>query len=150
MAKETNLEEMSDKLIMFFPLFYKKSMKIWHKSQGDKSPNQYYMTLGIVMKHGPIAMTEIGNMLCISKPNTTFVINKLISEGKLERFPDKEDRRIINIAITEKGRKYIDENKARAKDNLKKSLAKLTKPELQTLYDSIENLNKILSKMDEE
>ena len=150
MSKDANLEEMSEKLIMFFPLFYKKAMKIWHKSQGDKLPNQYYMTLGIVMKNGPVPMKEIGNLLCISKPNTTFVINKLISEGKLERLPDNRDRRIINISITEKGKEYLKQNKERAKANLKKSLAKLSKKELDTLYESIDNLNGILSKIGEE
>lgn len=150
MNKETNIEELSDKLIMFFPFFYKKAMKIWHKSLGDKLPNQYHMTLGIVMKQGPIPMTELGNMLCTSKPNTTFIINKLIEEGKLERLPDKEDRRIINITITEKGKKYLLQNKEKARENLKISLAKLSKQELTTLYESIENLNSILSKIGEE
>jgi DNA-binding MarR family transcriptional regulator len=148
MARVTNLDETSDKLIVFFPLFYKKAMKVWHQAQGNKLPNQYYMTLGMLIEHGPMQMSEIGNLLSISKPNTTFVVNKLIAEGKIERLHDKEDRRIINVSVTEKGREFFNEHKKNIKKNLKENLSKLSEEELNTLNNSIDRLNSIFSKID--
>jgi DNA-binding MarR family transcriptional regulator len=149
MAGETNrLEDATDKLIVFFPLFYKKAMKVWQQAQGNKLPNQYYTTLGMLIKHGPMPMSDVGNLLCISKPNTTFVVNKLITEGKIERLNDKKDRRIINISITDKGREYFNEHKKNIKKNLKETLSNLSEEELNTLNNSIDRLNSLFSKID--
>ena len=53
--------------------------------------------------------TNCVNLLEISKPNVTPLIDKLIVLGFVQREPDQSDRRVIKISITEAGRRYTDE-----------------------------------------
>ncbi|WP_319579172.1 MarR family transcriptional regulator [uncultured Methanospirillum sp.] len=63
--------------------------------------------LGILEITGSQSMTELCNQMFISKPYMTRLVDSLVSEGSVERHPDVKDRRVINISMTEEGKKYL-------------------------------------------
>jgi DNA-binding MarR family transcriptional regulator len=64
-----------------------------------------YDTLLHVYEAGPegIRMTDLSEVLVVSKSGLTSIVDRLEKRGLLRRIPDADDRRAIRIAITDSG-----------------------------------------------
>jgi DNA-binding MarR family transcriptional regulator len=143
------LDQIADDMVSFIPLYHKKLMRKDNISPDMVQMKSQYPILLTLLKEDELPMSEIGKHLCISKPHMTALIDKLIEEKKVERLPDKEDRRVIKIGITKKGKDYLAECKKAAREIIKKNIKNLNDKDLLTLHESIENIKKIVSKIDE-
>ena len=65
----------------------------------------------------------------------------------MERQMDIDDRRMINIMLTIKGRAILEERDSNIKKATKETLSCLTDEELEALSDSLEKMRTILSKL---
>ena len=92
-------------------------------------------------------IAEIGERLQIPKPQMTHLIDRLESLELVSRQTDAGDRRIINIALTGKGRRIIEELDGVIKSSIKEKLAGLTEAELKEMSVSLRRLGEILSKL---
>ena len=63
-------------------------------------PHSHIKVLFYLIHHGPISISKMAKELCISKPNMTPVIDKLVEEGLVTRDYDPTDRRVILIKHT--------------------------------------------------
>jgi len=90
-------------LLALMPFYHKHIMKTGYGISGMQAAQ--YRVLGVLMKAGSLPVSEIGRRLYISKPYMTALIDTLIEEGFVKRQPDLTDRRVINITITEQGKK---------------------------------------------
>jgi DNA-binding MarR family transcriptional regulator len=77
----------------------------------------------------------------------TALADSLIAAGLVERLPDPSDRRVINIAITEKGKKHLHHSVTVYKHDLKERLAELDKYDIDILCTAAEDLQRILVKI---
>jgi DNA-binding MarR family transcriptional regulator len=145
---EKKLEDISDRLHLFLPFFYRKVMA-WHKNVEGLSP-AHYMIMGNLMRTGSMSMSELGRKICISKPGMTFLTDRLINDGKLERSYDVNDRRIINLSLTENGKEFMRKHRIEEKEEIKKNLSKLSDSELNTLCESLGSIREIFMKVCEE
>ncbi|MDD5313015.1 MAG: MarR family transcriptional regulator [Dehalococcoidia bacterium] len=107
-----------------------------------------YHVLSMLMIQGILPTSAIGGRLGISKPNVTSLVDRLIELGYAERRPDASDRRVINIAVTEKGRRFIANRKRQARNSIKRYLAVLQPAEIEDLAVALESFRKIISKID--
>jgi len=62
------------------------------------------------------SMKDVADMLRITGPSATVMIDRLVESGELVRTEDKEDRRVVRIGITEAGKKIL-------KNGIKDSIA---------------------------
>ena len=106
-----------------------------------------YRMLGLLIKKGPLSMSEIGRFLYVSKPSMTALADSLIDDGLVERRRDPADRRVINIAITPKGKKYVTQFFASFKSSVKTLLADLDDKDVNDLCRSLADLRRILEKI---
>ncbi|MFI1584821.1 MarR family winged helix-turn-helix transcriptional regulator [Embleya sp. NPDC020630] len=51
----------------------------------------------------PLGMRELGRRMCCEPPNVTFVVDRLVERGLVERRPHPKDRRAKLIALTPEG-----------------------------------------------
>jgi DNA-binding MarR family transcriptional regulator len=107
------------------------------------SPGAFYM-LGVLKHNGIQSMSEIGKKLAMSKPNVTSLVDKIVAEEWAERLPDENDRRIINIRITEKGIQAFDSFKRDMSDEMYRKLEVFQEDELEVLRDSSEKIKDML------
>ena len=135
---EEKLNRMVDDLYLFFPLFRKKLFK--YKKN---------LMLKVLKKQGELPMSEIGRLVYISKSNMTSLIDKLVEEGLVERLPDKNDRRVINIALTDKGKDLLRNWRKHSNNEIKMNLSTLSDEDLEKFYNSVENIKDILLRMDD-
>ena len=118
------------------------------RSAGYKWRNIH--TLGVLMKYDSMPMSEIGSRLYISRPYMTRLADLMIADGLVERRPDPADRRVINLAITEKGKIYLKQSLSWLKQDLKESLADIDDSDIEKLCTALENTYQILSKLRQE
>ncbi len=143
---EPQMEEMVNNLVRYFPIFYQK-ITTPEEATSKQRLNIHYQILGILEHYNDLPISYIGKKLHISKPNMTTQIDKLAEEGMVTRLPDKKDRRIIRIKITPKGKRFIETSKKEVEIIIKKNLSPLNNEELESLYQSTENIKKILLKI---
>lgn len=138
------LNQMVDDLYMLFPLFKKKLLK---HEKTDRLPPSYYHVLKVLMKHGELPMSEVGRMVYISKSNMTSLIDKLVENRLVKRLPDKRDRRVINIDITDKGIELLMNWRKLSNEDIKMNLSTISDDELEKFYDSVETMKIIILKI---
>ena len=84
--------------------------------------------------------------LCISKPNMTPVIYKLVEEGLVTRDYDPTDRRVILIQTTPKALEFLKETQDYVKEIIKEKLSSLNDEDINTLSTSLESLLSVIKK----
>ena len=57
---------------------------------------------------GPLPQKTIGKKLLLSKSNVVAIVDALESNGFVRRQQDSDDRRVVNVSITDEGRRYIE------------------------------------------
>jgi DNA-binding MarR family transcriptional regulator len=58
---------------------------------------------------GGFTFVELSRLLLVTSGNLTGIVDRLQQQRLVERQPDGRDRRVIRVALTEKGRRVTDE-----------------------------------------
>jgi len=103
--------------------------------------------LRILRFEGTLNVTGIGQKLLIRGPQMTYLIDNLVDQGMVERVPDPNDRRVINIVLTDKGRKILESHEKTIIDSISANLSALSEDELKELSTSLRSLKEILSRL---
>jgi DNA-binding MarR family transcriptional regulator len=96
-----------------------------------------------------LSMGELCKMANIKMPSMTEVVDRFEKEGILERIRNNEDRRVVKVKMTEKGKKMHKEVLKRRADELTKMFGVLTTEDRTKLVDSLKNVSEILIKVTE-
>jgi len=91
-----------------------------------------------------ITMGELGEKVSMSLPTLTRAINRLVDESLVLRQNDKDDRRIVRVALASKARSIMKKFKDQRRQLLTSLLSGLTRQEREKFVAMIENLFGIL------
>ena len=143
---DTSIDRILENLLHLLPVLHKKLIK---KDLGDDQCNLTRLHFAImgILHHGSMNVTELAKMLAIPKSQMTLLIDQLVKLDIVERFPDTEDRRVINLALTNHGKALLDDMKQKIKKNIKETLSGLTPEELAEMSRALEALRTIISKL---
>jgi DNA-binding MarR family transcriptional regulator len=144
---DDKLNTIADNILLFFPFFYRKILRVTHVKSRVNPINMQFHVLSMLMVQGTMPTSAIGKRLGISNPNVTSLVDRLIERGYAERRPDVSDRRVINIAVSEKGRWFIASRKRMARNSIKRNLAVLQPAEIEDLSLALESFSRIISKI---
>ncbi len=143
---ETNaIDRIIENLIYLYPLL-SKSLTRSLRAKTNLNPGSLYI-LGMLSKYEMLSMSEIGCKLSMPKPHVTAQVDKLIAENMAERLFDSNDRRIINIRMTAKGKEDFKAIKLEISMEMRSRIEKLDSIKLSTLYDSTQQVREILSEI---
>ena len=146
-AERKKLEAIADGFMDSFPAFFRRvSRGATHPSARKFDPSRF--VLKAVQIHGPVRMSKIGRQMGISKPYMTALVDKLINDGLVERGSDPDDRRVVNVKITDAGKEEIEDFMKSAREAIIKSISSLDSEDISTLHEMMQNLRGIISKMD--
>jgi DNA-binding MarR family transcriptional regulator len=101
----------------------------------------------VVLVEKKATMTELSNEILIPKQQMTPLIDKLVSEGFVQREYDAIDRRIIRISITPLGLDILVKIKEKALAVLETKLKKLDQNDLLCLNKALTDICKIINKI---
>lgn len=96
-----------------------------------------------------LSMGELCKMANIKMPSMTEVVDRFEKEGILERIRDNEDRRVVKVKMTVKGKKMHKEVLRRRANELTKMFGVLTTEDRTKLVESLKNVSEILIKVTE-
>ena len=106
---------------------------------------QHYTILELLKENGQLYVTEFVDILSITKPQMTSLIDKLIKMGYVNRTNDMNDRRKIYISATPKGKMITSEINKTIDNKIDKYLFELTQKELEELQKGLLILQKLCS-----
>lgn len=102
----------------------------------------------IVDRYGEVIMSQISDYLNAPLSTTTGLVNRLVKNGYLQRERSDEDRRIVTIQLTDKGKTMMRELKATLESYLERFNALLSAEERQVLFKIIMKIVNELSRKD--
>jgi len=141
MAK-LKIDIIAENLISIHPLLYKSISKPL-RTKTSVTPAGMFV-LGRLKRHGMLSMSDIGKYLAMPKPHITVIVDRLIEEGYVKRQSDPNDRRIVNILITENGLRDFEQIKLVVSETLKSKLLLLSDEELEILATASQQVKEIL------
>ena len=105
----------------------------------------HFMVMKMLQEKEKFYVTEIVQMLGITKSQMTASVDKLLKLGYVERWADTADRRKIYVSITKDGNKITKKIITRIKDRFYEDIKVLTQNELDELEKGLKVLNKLCS-----
>lgn len=144
---ETMIEEQAVEVLLRLMEFYHEKLFKAEKQTCSGIQAAQFRVLFHLTTVPMISMSALGNMLYISKPYLTTLIDSLIKEDLVERHPDPHDRRVINIRLTEKGREKLESLRSILKNQIREVVSGLKESELTELCSHGERLISIVSKI---
>jgi DNA-binding MarR family transcriptional regulator len=82
--------------------------------------------------------TEIGRHLVVQRPDITRLVDRLIDEGLTERARSTEDRRVVLVRITRRGRSLVDSLDEPVRDLHARQLGHMSPKQLNQLSRLLE------------
>ncbi|MBQ7933519.1 MAG: MarR family transcriptional regulator [Lachnospiraceae bacterium] len=94
---------------------------------------------------GPDSMSTIAKKLSVTVGTLTTNMNGLEKKGYILRERSLEDKRVVLVTLTEKGRKAFYHHRDFHKKMIRALVKDLNQEEMQVLYRCLENLNEFLT-----
>ena len=110
-------------------------------------PLNQFGALMVIFTEEAVSISDISNILNISKQQMTTVIDKLVRNGMVQKSPDPHDRRRSVITMTAAGQKIIDDQNERVRLLFTQHIQQLDEDETAQLSQSILTFNYLLEKM---
>lgn len=93
----------------------------------------FFCASSIMANRQSMTMSELGEAMEAPLSTTTGLVDWLVEIGYVRRLPDPEDRRVVRISLTEKGRQTQQVFSGHIKSSLKRFMSRLTVDDLKTL-----------------
>jgi DNA-binding MarR family transcriptional regulator len=91
-------------------------------------------------EEGGFTFVELSRLLLVTSGNLTGIVDRLVQQRLVERRPDVHDRRVIRVALTERGRRLTDELLPAHAADLQEILSFMPRPALSQLSDLLGRL----------
>lgn len=120
----------------FEMLFWQVSLKmenIWRDIYAKTFPGSQSHIMHMLDKEGPLKMSELASALHITAGAVTTAATLLIEQNYITRLHNDKDRRVIRLALTDKGRKTLAVLQKEGRDMMQYVFQDLSDSELQKL-----------------
>ncbi|MEE9306816.1 MAG: MarR family transcriptional regulator [Spirochaetia bacterium] len=144
----TNTDSIAAIALTTFPLFMHKVFHDFHHESGDFDLNktQIKALMVIYFENSPY-MTKVCYHMNMEKGSLTPVIDSLIEMELVQRSRNPDDRRKLNLNLTDQGRKLVLENLHRAHEHILDKMKHLQKDERQRFEKALLDLHEITLKL---
>ena len=88
----------------------------------------------------PKNMSSVAKSLSVTVGTLTISVNNLVKKGYIHRVRSNEDRRVVLIFLTDKGKKAFNHHKKFHEDMIQSLIAGLSDKEINTLVTALTNL----------
>ena len=109
---------------------------------------QQMVTILQINEIGPCKISRVACRMDVSAPTMTGLVDRLQRSGYVERVKDTEDRRIIYVRITKKGKKIVEQLKKAIQTRWEEVLGYLTDKEREDYIKILKTTLKALEKQE--
>jgi len=89
-------------------------------------------------------MSELAAFFSTPPTTMTSIVNRLIERGYLKRYRSKEDRRVVLISLSAKGKEYYQNHRQEYVEVFKKSLLDFSEEEMKVTANLLVKVKKII------
>ena len=107
----------------------------------------HFEIMMLLTEEGTLPVAKIGERLVLAKAHMTQLVDKLVENEIVVREADPDDRRVIRVSITAKGKETLDKIHERVGRAFKKALSSLSENDLKELTTSLSKIRNVLPKM---
>ncbi len=141
-------DDMAARILATFPLFMHKVFHDFHPVSGELDLNKTHLkALMIIYIENNPYMTTVCRHMNMEKGSLTPVIDRLIKMRLVERRRDDEDRRKVNLHLTELGSSLVQAHLHRAHRHILQKLKHLPEEEIQRFKNALLDLHEITLKL---
>lgn len=102
----------------------------------------FYRACNSIYPEGNITMGEFGNALSVPLSTATRIADWLVENGYIQRLPDSDDRRVVRVSLTDKGKEIFKAIDRYIRQRIQQILSSLTAEERTILLTIV---SKVLS-----
>lgn len=110
-------------------------------------PPSHIKVIFYLTKYKSPSISEIAKSLKISKPNMTPIIDKLIEENLVTRYPDPNDRRVLRVDLTPKSKNLLNYIYKEAMNVISDRISSLCDDDLIKIEKSLNDITDIFNKL---
>lgn len=88
-----------------------RAVRIEDRATGLSAPR--LSALSVIVFGGPVTMSALAAAEQVQPPTMTKLVRELMREGLAEQVSDPDDRRVLRVRATDKGRKLLAEGRKR-------------------------------------
>ena len=145
-SREELIERISTMLIDYWPLMRKRLVHINALQAEFAMPASHIQLLAMLSQEESLSISQISERFEIAKPNITPMVDRMISEGLVQRVRSNQDKRIVSVVICDKGREYLNRICASSRRILSQWSEDLSDDDVHDFYWSLTTLSRLLSR----
>jgi DNA-binding MarR family transcriptional regulator len=132
MTGSTQRGQAIDLILEALPQRNGQLLRLLYRKSGTSLPRGMAALLA-ALDERPRRITELAAREGLAQPTVTRMITRLEKQGLAERRHDGDDRRVVTVAITARGREELDEVRSSLSVVLRESLAALSDEDVDGL-----------------
>ncbi|CAM3789069.1 MarR family winged helix-turn-helix transcriptional regulator [Mesobacillus zeae] len=146
---------MSDKLIqqlvdryiaVSFSVTKRGESLIKQQIGSDLTSDQHY-TLRYINKVGSCTSSELAEVFDVQKSAITAIIQRMWEKGLIQRTRDEDDRRVVYLALTDKGNDLFQGTELRIHKLVESIIKRFDMAEIQQFIETYEKLDSVLNEV---
>jgi len=144
------IEEFGDQLRNwrnFFTVFFNKVIKDSGKIAGFDFSISQFKTMAAFIDDKVYSMGELSKNASVTMPTMTEMIDNLEREGLAERIKDAQDRRVIKVCLTKRGKQLRKQFMDKRRNELKNILSNLSRNDRNELKDGLAKAYTVLQRV---
>ena len=132
----------------FIDEFYnKKVFQSGGNLNSDLTPSQIKSLFAFKNDNELYPIGELGRNALVKSSTMTDMIDRLEKDGIAERMRDDDDRRVVKVRLTDRGKKIKKQFAFKMRKGVEEAFSKLSEEEEKTLLDHLKGAYQILKKV---
>lgn len=140
-AAETMVAEIMDNIRRVFQVVNEQSKKV-ERETGLTGPQVW--AIKVISKAAPVRVSELAKKMYLHPTTIVGILDRLEKRGLIARIRSTEDRRVVEVNLTEEGRQLVDHSPEVASNKITQGLESLEQKELSIIYHGLDRLAQIL------
>ena len=133
----------------FIDEFYNKTVFHGERSlNSDLTPTQIKSLFAFEKDDQAYPIGELGKNARVKSSTMTDMIDRLEEDGIAERTRDEDDRRVVKVRLTDKGKKIKRQFSVKMREGVEEAFAHLSENEKKILIDHLKGAYQILKRIE--
>jgi DNA-binding MarR family transcriptional regulator len=112
--------------------------------------HQFHLLM-YLKKSGRMKVTDLGNLMLVSMPTASRMLNTMCDKGLVKKTGDAKDRRLSYVELTSEGERVVEQAHARQRDVLAEVMEEMPASEMESFLGIMEKIaDKLTSLMKKE
>jgi DNA-binding MarR family transcriptional regulator len=137
--------EIMDNIRRVFQVVNEQSKRV-ERETGLTGPQVW--AIKVIAEHGNIRVSDLAKNMYLHPTTVVGIIDRLEKRGLVSRLRSQEDRRVVDVALTDEGRSLVESSPEVASNKITHGLESLSEPQLDIIYQGLDRLTHILDAAD--